>query len=47
MARSTCWCTPAGAASKASLADTELADFRRMLDLNLVGTFLALRAGIA
>ncbi len=36
----------AGAASKAALADTELADFRRMLDLNLVGTFLALRAGI-
>ena len=36
----------AGAATKATLADTQLADFRRMLDLNLVGTFLALRAAI-
>jgi NAD(P)-dependent dehydrogenase (short-subunit alcohol dehydrogenase family) len=34
----------AGAASRAAIADTTLADFRRMLDLNLVGTFLALRA---
>jgi NAD(P)-dependent dehydrogenase (short-subunit alcohol dehydrogenase family) len=36
----------AGAATKAKLADTTLVDFRRMLDLNLVGTFLALRAAI-
>jgi NAD(P)-dependent dehydrogenase (short-subunit alcohol dehydrogenase family) len=36
----------AGAATKALLADTALADFRRMLDLNLVGTFLALRSAI-
>lgn len=36
----------AGAAIKAELADTKLADFRRMLDLNLVGTFLALQAAI-
>lgn len=36
----------AGAAAKAAIADTPLADFRRMLDLNLVGTFLALRAAI-
>lgn len=36
----------AGAATKAQLAETSLADFRRMLDLNLVGTFLALQAAI-
>lgn len=36
----------AGAATKADLAETRLSDFRRMLDLNLVGTFLALQAAI-
>lgn len=34
----------AGIAQRAELADTSLADFRRLLDVNLVGTFLALRA---
>jgi NAD(P)-dependent dehydrogenase (short-subunit alcohol dehydrogenase family) len=34
----------AGAAAKARLADTTLAEFRRMLDVNLVSTFLAIRA---
>lgn len=34
----------AGIAQHAELADATLADFRRMLDVNLVGTFLALRA---
>lgn len=34
----------AGAASRSSLADTSLEEFRRMVDLNLVATFLALRA---
>ncbi|MBY6682914.1 SDR family oxidoreductase [Rhodococcus sp. BP-316] len=33
----------AGAAHRGDIADTSLADFRRMLDINLVGTFLALR----
>jgi NAD(P)-dependent dehydrogenase (short-subunit alcohol dehydrogenase family) len=36
----------AGAATRALLAETALVDFRRMLDLHLVGTFLALRSGI-
>jgi NAD(P)-dependent dehydrogenase (short-subunit alcohol dehydrogenase family) len=36
----------AGAATKASIEETELAEFRRMLELNLVGTFLALRSAI-
>lgn len=34
----------AGAASRSALADTSLDEFRRMVDLNLVATFLALRA---
>ncbi|GGG25956.1 3-alpha-hydroxysteroid dehydrogenase [Rhodococcoides trifolii] len=34
----------AGAAIKATLADTTLAQFRRMVDLNLIGTFLGLKA---
>lgn len=34
----------AGIAQRSELADTTLADFRRLLDVNLVGTFLALRA---
>jgi NAD(P)-dependent dehydrogenase (short-subunit alcohol dehydrogenase family) len=34
----------AGAASRSSLADTSLDEFRRMVELNLVATFLALRA---
>jgi NAD(P)-dependent dehydrogenase (short-subunit alcohol dehydrogenase family) len=34
----------AGAAHKSSIATTSLADFRRMIDINLVGTFLALQA---
>ncbi|MCF8571896.1 SDR family oxidoreductase [Gordonia sp. HY002] len=34
----------AGAAMKATLQETSLADFQRMLDLNLVGTFLGVRA---
>ena len=34
----------AGAASRSLLADTSLGEFRRMIDLNLVATFLALRA---
>jgi NAD(P)-dependent dehydrogenase (short-subunit alcohol dehydrogenase family) len=34
----------AGAASRSTLADTSLDEFRRMVDLNLVSTFLALRA---
>jgi NAD(P)-dependent dehydrogenase (short-subunit alcohol dehydrogenase family) len=34
----------AGAAMKATLANTSLDQFRRMLDLNLVGTFLGLKA---
>ncbi|QSE90415.1 SDR family oxidoreductase [Rhodococcus pseudokoreensis] len=34
----------AGAASKASIMDTSLAELRRMIDLNLVGTFLGLQA---
>ncbi|MGU3432483.1 SDR family NAD(P)-dependent oxidoreductase [Actinomycetes bacterium M1A6_2h] len=34
----------AGAAVKATLANTSLDQFRRMLDLNLVGTFLGLKA---
>jgi len=33
----------AGAALKRPLADTSLADFRRIVDLNLVGTFLGIR----
>lgn len=37
----------AGAASRSDLAETELAEFRRMVDLNLVGTFLAIRAAAA
>lgn len=34
----------AGIAAKARLADTTLADFTKMLDINLVSTFLAIRA---
>lgn len=34
----------AGIAYKASIEHTSLGDFRRILDVNLVGTFLALRA---
>ena len=34
----------AGAASRSPIDQTTLAEFRRMVDLNLVGTFLALRA---
>ncbi|WP_009477837.1 SDR family NAD(P)-dependent oxidoreductase [Rhodococcus sp. JVH1] len=34
----------AGAASKAPIMQTSLADLRRMIDLNLVGTFLGLQA---
>lgn len=34
----------AGAASRSPIEQTTLAEFRRMVDLNLVGTFLALRA---
>jgi NAD(P)-dependent dehydrogenase (short-subunit alcohol dehydrogenase family) len=34
----------AGAASRSPIDETTLAEFRRMVDLNLVGTFLALRA---
>ncbi len=34
----------AGAASRSTLAETSVEEFRRMLDLNLVATFLALRA---
>jgi 3alpha(or 20beta)-hydroxysteroid dehydrogenase len=34
----------AGAASRSTLADTSVEEFRRMVDLNLVATFLALRA---
>ena len=34
----------AGIAHKATLEGTSLADFRRVVDINLVGTFLALRA---
>ncbi|MFE7416033.1 SDR family NAD(P)-dependent oxidoreductase [Rhodococcus sp. NPDC057529] len=34
----------AGAASKSSIMDTSLAELRRMIDLNLVGTFLGLQA---
>lgn len=37
----------AGAAMKATLADTSLDQFRRMIDLNLVGTFLGLKAAAA
>lgn len=37
----------AGAAMKATLADTTLDQFRRMIDLNLVGTFLGLQAAAA
>ena len=33
----------AGAALKSSLVDTSLADFRRILELNLTGTFLGVR----
>jgi NAD(P)-dependent dehydrogenase (short-subunit alcohol dehydrogenase family) len=33
----------AGAAMKRSLVDTSLADFRRIVDLNLTGTFLGIR----
>ncbi|MDT9592802.1 SDR family NAD(P)-dependent oxidoreductase [Nocardioides zeae] len=33
----------AGVAQRAELADSTLADFRRVVDVNLVGTFLALR----
>jgi NAD(P)-dependent dehydrogenase (short-subunit alcohol dehydrogenase family) len=36
----------AGVAAKSEIADTTLAEFRRILDLNLVGTFLALQAAI-
>jgi NAD(P)-dependent dehydrogenase (short-subunit alcohol dehydrogenase family) len=36
----------AGAATKAELADTSVAAFRQMLELNLVGTFLALQSAI-
>ncbi|RZK81730.1 MAG: SDR family NAD(P)-dependent oxidoreductase, partial [Rhodococcus sp. (in: high G+C Gram-positive bacteria)] len=34
----------AGAASKASIMQTSVAELRRMIDLNLVGTFLGLQA---
>jgi NAD(P)-dependent dehydrogenase (short-subunit alcohol dehydrogenase family) len=34
----------AGAASRSALADTSVDEFRRMVDLNLVATFLALRS---
>jgi NAD(P)-dependent dehydrogenase (short-subunit alcohol dehydrogenase family) len=34
----------AGAASRSTLADTSVDEFRRMVDLNLVATFLAVRA---
>ncbi|MET0821861.1 MAG: SDR family NAD(P)-dependent oxidoreductase [Aeromicrobium sp.] len=34
----------AGAASRSTLADTSVDEFRRMIELNLVATFLALRA---
>lgn len=34
----------AGVAAKARLADTTLSEFRRMLEVNLVSTFLAIRA---
>jgi NAD(P)-dependent dehydrogenase (short-subunit alcohol dehydrogenase family) len=34
----------AGAASRSALADTSVDEFRRMVDLNLVATFLAVRA---
>jgi NAD(P)-dependent dehydrogenase (short-subunit alcohol dehydrogenase family) len=34
----------AGAASRSTVAETSLDEFRRMVDLNLVSTFLALRA---
>jgi NAD(P)-dependent dehydrogenase (short-subunit alcohol dehydrogenase family) len=34
----------AGAASRSTVADTSVDEFRRMIDLNLVATFLALRA---
>jgi NAD(P)-dependent dehydrogenase (short-subunit alcohol dehydrogenase family) len=34
----------AGAASKSSIMQTSLAELRRMIDLNLVGTFLGLQA---
>ncbi|MEV2223825.1 SDR family NAD(P)-dependent oxidoreductase [Nocardia vinacea] len=37
----------AGAAMKAPLTQTTLQQFRRMIDLNLVGTFLALQAAAA
>ena len=36
--------TSAGAALRAPLADTSVDDLRRLLDLNLIGTFLGMRA---
>jgi NAD(P)-dependent dehydrogenase (short-subunit alcohol dehydrogenase family) len=37
----------AGAAVKAPIVDTTLSDLRRMIDLNLVGTFLGIQAAAA